>query len=103
MKIKMQKSEPEINTVLTQEPTSIRLFFDVAPNPDNSAIILTGPSGNIPLIGLHTMGRKDLMIMINQRSFAEGKYTVFWQTSSFENSEVVNGEYSFSIIHSKRE
>lgn len=93
----LTKSEPSQDAVLTQSPQSIHLFFDFAPNAQTSVITLSGPDGEIPLMGTHTMGMNDLMIMVNHPPLADGDYTVSWQASSFENNVQTNGNYSFSV------
>ena len=91
------KSEPAADAVLTESPSSLRIFFTEAPDADSSNITMTGPDGEVTMTLLHTMGMNDLMIFINDLPLANGSYTVNWTAPLGERKTEYTGSYSFAV------
>ncbi|HIA59352.1 MAG TPA: copper resistance protein CopC [Gammaproteobacteria bacterium] len=89
-------AEPEIGGEFTRAPRTLRLYYDALPNVSRSNVSLTGPAGEYPLRGLHTMAADDLMIEIMQPLIA-GEYTVHWTTVVGDEPVVYQGSYNFSV------
>lgn len=90
-------TEPEIGTVLTRSPRTLRLFFDALPDVSRSSLLLLGPDGEYPLRDLHTMAADDLMIEILNPSVPDGSYTVRWSTVVGNDPAVYSGSFQFTV------
>lgn len=90
-------AEPEIGSVLTRPPRTLRLFFDALPDVSRSNLSLLGPDGEYPLRGLHTMAADDLMIEILNPSVPNGSYTVQWSTVVGDDPAIYSGSYQFTV------
>ena len=89
-------SEPEEDTVLTQAPRTLRLYFEGLPDVDRSTLRLQGPNGEHRLRGLHTMSADDLMIEILD-PLTPGDYTVEWTTVIVNNPTIYSSTFSFTV------
>ena len=89
-------SEPEEDTVLTQAPRTLRLYFEGLPDVDRSTLRLLSPNGEHLLRGLHTMAADDLMIEILD-PLTPGDYTVEWTTVIVNDPTVYSGTFDFTV------
>ena len=90
------RAEPEIDGEFTRAPRTLRLYYDALPDVSRSTVSLTGPAGDYPLRGLHTMAADDLMIEIMEPLTA-GEYTVYWTTVVADDLSVHQGSFNFSV------
>ena len=88
--------EPEIGGEFSRAPRTLRLYYDALPDVSRSSVSLTGPAGDYPLRGLHTMAADDLMIEIME-PLSAGEYTVHWTTVVGDNPSVHQGSFNFSV------
>lgn len=93
-------AEPDIDSSTTRAPRTLRLFFDGLPDVSQSSLSLTGPAGEYPMRGMHTMAADDLMIEITQ-ALIPGEYTVNWTTVVGEDSNTYQGSFNFSVLQSQ--
>ena len=89
-------AEPEVGSVQSRLPRTLRLYFEQLPDVPRSSVTLTGPGGELNLRGLHTMGANDLMMEIYDE-VVDGQYTVDWQTYVGEDPNQYSGSYSFTV------
>jgi len=89
-------AEPEAGSVQTRTPQTLRLYFEQLPDVPRSEVTLLGPTGNLNIRGMHTMGANDLMMEINDQ-VVDGEYTVYWTMHLEEDSNEYQGQYSFSV------
>jgi methionine-rich copper-binding protein CopC len=90
-------AEPEIGGEFTRPPRTLRLFFDALPDVPKSSVTLTGPAGEYPMRGMHTMAADDLMIEIRE-PLTVGEYTVSWTTVVGDDPTVHEGQFNFSVV-----
>lgn len=90
-------AEPEINGEFTRPPRTLRLFFDALPDVSKSSVTLTGPAGEYPMRGMHTMAADDLMMEVTE-PLAVGEYTVSWTTVVGADPTVHEGQFNFSVV-----
>ncbi len=90
------RAEPEIGSVQTRVPRTLRLYYDALPDVERSSLQLLGPAGDYSLRGLHTMAADDLMIEILD-PLGSGDYTVRWQTAVGDDPTVYQGSFSFTV------
>lgn len=90
------KAEPEIGSVVTRLPRTLRLYFDALPDVSRSSVSLQGPAGEYQLRGMHTMSADDLMMEIFQPTATDGEYTVQWTAVVADDPTVYRGSYSFT-------
>ena len=55
----------------------VRVWFNEATDLEQSALTLEGPDGNVPLVGVHSMGEGDLMASVDG-STPPGDYELTW-------------------------
>ncbi len=89
------RAEPDIGSVLTRAPRTLRLYYTALPDVSQSSLRLVGPEGDLALRGLHTMAADDLMIEILD-TVTPGDYTVVWETVVEGNPAQHEGSYQFS-------
>ena len=89
-------AEPEMGSVQTRLPRTLRLYFEQLPDVERSTVILSGPNGELNLRGLHTMGANDLMMEIYDE-VVNGQYTVQWQTVMSGDPASYAGSYTFTV------
>ena len=90
------RADPEIGGEFTRAPRTLRLYYDALPDVSRSDVSLTGPAGDYPLRGLHTMAADDLMTEIMEPLTA-GEYTVHWTTVVGDNPSTHQGSFNFSV------
>ena len=93
--ISAEKTEPEEGATLSRPPTALRVWFSEAPDVELSGLELEGPTGELEVEGLHTMGRNDLMGRIVGR-VVDGEYTASWKTVD-SSGEEQTGSWSFVV------
>lgn len=91
------QAEPAPGATLSRAPRTLRLYYDALPDVSRSSLSLTGPGGEYPLRGLHTMAADDLMIEIME-PLTPGEYEVQWATVVGDDSTLYSGSYSFSVV-----
>jgi methionine-rich copper-binding protein CopC len=89
-------AEPGVDSVLSNAPRTLRLFFQQLPDVAQSEVTLVGPGGPVNLRGLHTMGANDLMMEIFDET-ANGVYTVNWRTVVADDPNQYSGSYTFTV------
>lgn len=90
-------AEPEVSSILSRAPRTLRLFFTQLPDVERSSLTLTNSGGDeLNLRGMHTMGADDLMIEINEQ-LPNGQYTVNWSTVVEGDPNQYNGSFSFFV------
>lgn len=90
------RANPEIGGEFTRAPRTLRLYYDALPDVSRSDVSLTGPAGDYPLRGLHTMAADDLMTEIMEPLTA-GEYTVHWTTVVGDDPSIHQGSFNFSV------
>ena len=93
--ISAEKTDPEDGATLNRPPAGLRVWFTEAPDVEHSALELEGPTGELVVQGLHTMGSNDLMGRIVGR-VVDGEYTASWKTVD-SNGEEQTGSWSFVV------
>ena len=93
--ISAEKTDPEEGATLSRPPAGLRVWFSEEPDLEKSAIELEGPSGEMHVQGLHTMGSNDLMARIVGR-VVDGEYTASWKTVD-SSGEERTGSWSFIV------
>ena len=93
--ISAEKTDPEAGAVLNRPPAGLRVFFTEEPDVEKSALKLEGPTGELEVEGLHTMGRNDLMGRIVGR-VVDGEYRASWKTVDSSGEELL-GEWTFTV------
>jgi len=89
-------AEPEVGSVQTRAPQTLRLYFEQLPDVPSSTVLLQGPTGTLNIRGMHTMGANDLMMEINDQ-VVDGDYTVYWTTHIEDDPIEYQGEFSFTV------
>ncbi|MBL4821768.1 MAG: copper resistance protein CopC [Gammaproteobacteria bacterium] len=89
-------AEPEEGSVLTRAPRTLRLYFEKLPDVPRSTVSLQGPTGELNIRGMHTMGANDLMMEINDQ-VEDGEYTVYWTSYVGDDPKEYQGEFSFTV------
>lgn len=89
-------SEPAADSSVTRIPRNIRLYYDALPDVEQSNVVLTGPAGNYPMRGLHTMAADDLMMEILD-PLTPGEYSVQWTTVVGDDPTVHEGVLNFTV------
>ena len=90
-----EKTDPEEGAVLSRPPAGLRVWFSEEPDVEKSALALEGPTGELEVEGLHTMGSNDLMGRIVGR-VVDGEYTASWKTVD-SSGEEKTGSWSFVV------
>lgn len=91
------KANPPVNGTVDHSPGTLRVFFSELPEVSESELRLTGPSGDVGLVGLHTMGANDLMVGVEDYPLPNGDYTVRWTVTFAESGGKHSGSYQFSV------
>lgn len=94
--IMVDKTEPADGAVLTRPPQALRIWFKSTPDVEKSEIKLEGPTGEMKLEGLHTMGDDDLMVRIVGK-VVDGDYTAHWKSASTMDGHEREGSWKFSV------
>jgi methionine-rich copper-binding protein CopC len=93
--ISAEKTEPEDGATLSRPPSALRVWFSEAPDVELSGLELEGPTGELEVEGLHTMGRNDLMGRIVGK-VVDGEYKASWKTVD-SGGEELTGEWTFTV------
>lgn len=93
--VQTKETDPPADAVLTRPPQTLRVWLTEEPDVRKSKITLRGPTGEMTLQGLHTMGYEDLMVRIVGK-VVDGEYTATW--SVVDASGVTHrGEWKFTV------
>lgn len=100
--LKVEKTLPETDSVVTQAPGEIRVWFSQAPSLPVSALALEGPSGRIELGKVVAGTQPDQPDKTDQSitapvkgPMAPGKYTASWKTSGADG-HILTGTFAFT-------
>ena len=88
-------SLPGAGGVVTVPFTSVRVWFNGETDLDRSGLALEGPGGNVPLVGIHSMGEGDLMAAVSGATPA-GDYTLTW-TAVGAGGATATGDVRFTV------
>ena len=88
-------SLPGAGGVVTIPFTSVRVWFNDATDLDQSGLVLEGPDGSVPLVGIHSMGEVDLMGAVSGATPA-GDYTLTW-TAVSAGGATAAGDVQFTV------
>lgn len=92
--MKVEKSEPAANAVVTSPMPHVQIFFSEAPDLKVSKMEIKGPSATTKLSSLHVMD-KSLMAMV-EGDMPDGAYTVSWQAAG-SDGHVQKGDIAFTV------
>jgi len=90
------RAEPEVGSVQTRSPRTLRLYYEKLPDVSRSEVVLRGPQGELNLRGLHTMGANDLMMEIYDE-VVDGQYSVRWRTYVEGDPNPHEGSFQFFV------
>ena len=93
--IEVVDTAPRDGSVSERPVRSLRVWFSEAPDVASSKLELTGPEGPLEVVGLHSMGEKDLMARVSGR-MPDGEYTARWETKTADD-QVKTGEWKFTV------
>lgn len=75
------ESSPKAGETLVNTPKMIRVMFDETVNGEDLDLRLIGPSVDAPILGAHTMGKTELMVMLDKKltdKVKSGDYVIQW-------------------------
>jgi methionine-rich copper-binding protein CopC len=93
--ILVDRTEPADGAIVSRPPSSLRVWFKRAPDVSKSELKLEGPTGEMKLEGLHTMGEDDLMVRIVGKMI-DGEYTAHWKSAGDDGHER-EGSWKFTV------
>ena len=73
----------------------VRVWFNEATDLEHSALTLEGPDGDVPLVGVHSMGEGDLMASVDG-STPPGDYELTW-TAAGAGGTMETGVVHFTV------
>ena len=91
----LSKSMPEPDSVISESPRSLQVWFTQAPDPVVSQIVLAGPQGELELGEIMFHDDKSIMVMVAS-PLATAKYLVNWRTAG-DDGHIQRGEFSFTV------
>ena len=91
----LSKSMPEPDSVVSESPRSLQVWFTQAPDPVVSQMVLSGSQGEVELGEMMLHDDKSIMVMV-ESTLAAGKYLVNWRTAG-DDGHIQRGEYSFTV------
>lgn len=95
--LKLDKSAPEADQVVSEAPTKIVLEFSEAPELAISRIAVTGAHGDAKLTDVARSEEDETILWAAfEAPLTDGAYTVRWMTSS-SDGHAVRGEFSFTV------
>lgn len=97
---KVAKTEPADGAVVDRPVRDLRVWFSQEPDVALSKLELHGPSGEMQVQGVHTMGEKDLMGSV-VGTMPDGEYTAKWQAAG-DDGHVLKGEWKFTVKRAAR-
>lgn len=92
--MKVEKSEPAANAVVTAPQPHVQVFFSEAPDLKVSKVEIKGPSAKTKLAQVHVM-EKSLMAMV-EGDMPDGLYTVSW-TAAGPDGHIQKGDFTFTV------
>lgn len=92
--MKVEKTEPAADAVVTAPQPHVQVFFSEAPDLAVSKMEIKGPSDKTTLTMLHVMD-KSLMAMVSG-DMPDGAYTVSWQSAG-PDGHVQKGDFTFTV------
>lgn len=92
--MKLEKSEPAANAVVTKPLPHVQVFFTEAPDLKVSKLELKGPSPATKLVQLHVMD-KSLMAVV-EGEMPNGAYTISWQAAG-NDGHIQKGDIAFTV------
>ncbi len=95
----VKKSLPAKDTTVTQSPKAIEVWFTQEPEPEKSALTLTGPSGPVTLGKLEITAEHSLRAAL-AAPLAAGAYTIDWKTAG-DDGHVLTGKIGFRMADSR--
>ena len=93
--MRLQKTMPEADAVLSESPHHIQVWFTEAPDPAVSLLTLDGAHGEITLGETAIEDDKSLMALLPAK-LAAGSYTVKWRTAG-DDGHTQRGDFSFTV------
>lgn len=97
MHLRLTKSSPAKDTVLTVAPTQISLWYSQEPTLRLSAVTLTGPNGAVTLGAVaQDPKEKTLLTAKVEGPMPPGAYTIAWRTAS-SDGHPIRGEIPFRV------
>ena len=93
--MKLNKSQPEADTVIPESPSVIQAWFSQAPELSLSRIALEGPDGEVDLAAVRA-GEEFSLLSEVPAGLRPGSYTVNWRTAG-DDGHVVRGSFSFLV------
>jgi len=95
--LKLDKSTPAADQVVSEVPTKIVLDFSLAPELAVSRIAVAGAGGKVEMGEVKRSAEDDTILWASvEEPLADGAYTVNWTTSSGDGHPV-RGEFSFTV------
>ena len=93
--VQTKETDPPAGAVVTRPPQTLRVWLTEEPDVSKSKMTLLGPTGEMVLQGLHTMGYEDLMVRIVGK-VVDGEYTATWSVVD-ASGETHSGEWKFTV------
>lgn len=95
--LKLDKSAPEADQVVSEAPTKIVLEFSERPELAVSRIAVKGAHGDAKLTAVARSEEDETILWAAfETPLTDGAYTVSWMTSS-SDGHAVRGEFSFTV------
>ena len=97
MHLRLTKSIPAKDTVLTTAPAAVQLWYSEVPQLRLSSVTLTGPNGAVEL-GKVTADSIDAKLLVAPviGSMGPGSYSIAWRTAS-SDGHAIRGTIPFTI------
>ena len=92
--MKVDKSEPAANAVVTAPQPHVQVFFNEAPDVKVSKLEIKGPSEKTRLTQMH-VADKSLMAMV-EGDMPDGSYSVTWQSAG-PDGHIQKGDFTFTV------
>ena len=89
------RSAPADGDTMPAPLLMVRVWFNEATDPGESALTLDGPDGSIPLVGVHSMGEGDLMASVDGPA-PPGDYELTW-TAAGAGGMMETGVVRFTV------
>jgi methionine-rich copper-binding protein CopC len=94
--LRLVRSHPAKDAVVTEAPAEVRLWFSEKPQVAVSAIALKGPAGPAKLSATRTGPDSMAVAAAVESPLTPGAYTVTWRTAGHDG-HVLRGEFGFTI------
>ena len=93
--LRVDKTMPEADAVLTDSPHHIKVWFTQSPDPAISLLTLEGADGAIELGDTMIHEDRSLMAMLPS-ALVPGSYTVKWRTAG-NDGHAQRGDFAFTL------